>query len=1502
MEYENEEAPRLALNVNDEAIDSFCLTNIVQDLYCELNNPLCRHRIPTLQLKAIEETPFKQELDDIAKEIASLLEDKDLPDTAMQIEEYGYTEIVTYRMAKVMNFTTSIKEESPENTEMNDTDLPRAIPNYGKLLQLNQGREHRKIHSQFSSTIMCYFDDTTLAPLVADRSRCFQLVIPSCFIDIGGQSYGDLAGAENSHGYRLTLNGVAEACYKLHRLYLFLLTTETGLRLCLDGVLKGESVKGSDGHVRKPDQVDTPNPAITLASLPISGESRSHQFSISEPGKPPQTFPRVQIFQQVVPKTETINRAIPSATDERYPFDSETELICTIFQINDPRISVSKGMKRLITLNEEQQQSAKKKSEPLKKKNKTSHNQDAEAMDLYNKQWELKCDPIEEHISDITTYFEMLRYVSTSSLEGMKNTYEWFNDDKIYNPCVLFNIKPLVADANPDAIQSLTRSVYLDRTFDYQAYTNNFGSFSNEHFHVHPQLNWKTQAVYTVTYDKDAKKFATMGYNSIRNDLVISFHSPNRVIRLPFNKRGLDYATFGVMYVPFWMNTGRDIVTRFDCELVTPICPFPKLSLSVAADFGAQLNEYKAVIKDRSYNRKHTPSLFVDHLRMQIFDVQSKENEVTSGRGIMNGTIYEKRKQAYDRLYNYLFYNTHSLPDTIKALMKYVKEESLKSGGGYSLLFPFYEKRGMNWEKYDVSMMSNYYIQKYKAVDIYDDVHMFHRFYLSVETGTVQTWLLRNGRQPSYYFMSTFATGKSWFLRELSTSMIKGTVEYMGAQSAQAMNTDVCNAGGSYFHDEIPASGDGLKAKLQQYEQLPDARKLESSADGQTKTRYSEGMTDKTVNQNQKQRKIVSIHKTVHAYVANVSLWLLIPSTLTRFLYARLIVSERSEAAKSMKKLVSAIEFTRKDHYRSLMHRKQLFCAFTGMLMRVGAIPYKQTLDLIHAHETVDKFFTILKAYVPFSHLLIDHARFKEDIVLQAAEGIMMERVWATLCSVETYIHYPPEDKKPPTRAMDIENFSLYEIFLLGQTGIFSVTFEDVIAALSFTEAYFEFWEAKATLFYLKDAFNSRDRKYHPEKSLCDHYNSDNLSAFHYTTRRRTNEEIDEYVLKWNQGCPATKKIEKDRLPSHAEYVNEYDLNYLHLTICNSRTQLTSKAVFGMLAKLIVNHGYASAHKIDVVDIHKFLVDMESVQMTVDYYPPYTVDKRSTYTNLEIEQKLINVFVVDNTSQDYFYVKISRQWFQQLILNTDGRLNFLASEHNELNGGFVSSIAELILPYLSYEGLEDKRICLPGMPYWSRVKKTKAYKLPENPTEADIAKKDGIEYPHVMKVLETTSPSVLKNRHANGQLPQGSFADVWTQLDINPCMTVQAKNEKGIHKVSFERQSPDPRFSLESVMLSLRIKRIERERYPTLRMSESEIEQLRESVLDKLDQQNELNYIECYSPDVLERKFAMTLDNNTLPYPQTLIDKENETHSMSQNKNMRKVFTNRDLYSIDDFV
>jgi hypothetical protein len=62
------------------------------------------------------------------------------------------------------------------------------------------------------------------------------------------KSFGDLITAEGSSLLMTTLSGSAANCINLVKLYLFLLTTEKGIRMCWNGDLKKEKIQAPDGN------------------------------------------------------------------------------------------------------------------------------------------------------------------------------------------------------------------------------------------------------------------------------------------------------------------------------------------------------------------------------------------------------------------------------------------------------------------------------------------------------------------------------------------------------------------------------------------------------------------------------------------------------------------------------------------------------------------------------------------------------------------------------------------------------------------------------------------------------------------------------------------------------------------------------------------------------------------------------------------------------------------------------------------------------------------------------------------------------------------------------------------------------------------------------------------------------------------------------------------------------------------------------------------------------
>jgi hypothetical protein len=173
------------------------------------------------------------------------------------------------------------------------------------------------------------------------------------------KSFGDLIAAEGSSLALTTLSGSASNCIRLIKLYLFLLTSEKGIRMCWNGDLKKEKVLGSDGVKMTEVLEDRLYPNVPLYGCKTEGASDSHEFVITSGQGEKTSMKRVNVYQQVIPSEESTN--ISSVLDpyELYP-SGDHELYSMVFSIQDPRISIGRGIQRLIAINAEAQQKADK--------------------------------------------------------------------------------------------------------------------------------------------------------------------------------------------------------------------------------------------------------------------------------------------------------------------------------------------------------------------------------------------------------------------------------------------------------------------------------------------------------------------------------------------------------------------------------------------------------------------------------------------------------------------------------------------------------------------------------------------------------------------------------------------------------------------------------------------------------------------------------------------------------------------------------------------------------------------------------------------------------------------------------------------------------------------------------------------------------------------------------------------------------------------------------------
>ena len=696
-------------------------------------------------------------------------------------------------------------------------------------------------------------------------------------------------------------------------------------------------------------------------------ESQTMTVTIQVPeGKKIVEYPRFQVFWEMVPLFNKVNVDMPANLMMRYPdhlnLDAETPLgyLLCHFVLLDPRLSLMKGLKRLRMLQ------LVKESKGLK--DGTTDNL-ATKYQILPRNYVLMMSALSSN-TEIKDYME---YESPN--------LDLYREGEPLNLINVLGVKPIYVEGE---FAGLTHW-----RMDFK-----MSEFEKERFRSQvdpniPSEDKRPQLQYHENY-----RFTTRGFP------LYLFHSPNRVIKI--DAAQVYPSILNNAIIPFFnKSTKRNI--RLDIQYSPPLefieCPWnvtcPSLDERTATDLETSLQEL--VAKDKHTGEEEEQSrgdYTADVLRKNLGADILVETITCSIKPNEPAPIVTAKMIGYHLISD--IERDPNCPTPLKQLFAYMKQ-CRKQDSAYSLFQDLFDPEGLNFKYYrDMSVASTYTANFYDYMDRYHAVYQAHKGISLLDVMVMLQGKMRFGNQ--LYVMNTGKSniGKSYATEVIESVAVPGTLTEQDEESNKVKVSGIGFCGEIMKQDDAGSSNNSLFSDN------------EKDADATMKSALTKGFSarhlfNKEGKQKEKVQKIwTDLRRSVWAN-SNAENGI-VASLLTRVLLNHILKANRfmNMANLSMRieqgdvLLNTATRNRFSFHYRN----RQVFCALMLYFARAGALQYNYRVEgrAIVSHM-LKRFKEILTVNVLNRDSIPITSRMEEGQIYPIAEGFMLSRIYATICS-----------------------------------------------------------------------------------------------------------------------------------------------------------------------------------------------------------------------------------------------------------------------------------------------------------------------------------------------------------------------------------------------------------------------------------------------------------------------------------------------------------------------
>lgn len=925
----------------------------------------------------------------------------------------------------------------PDNIKQNGGRLNQiATPEILSLIDEFPGDVANKVHLIDSINIARRADGVleldSLHPVlrrIFGNSRHFVIPFPGSFLNVNANCRGDIDET----------NSFARQTKHLANTVEFLLSAK-GIKFAWAGILPGEELpknlrpKLKEGE-KPPKKYEAKKPiprcvVDELQDLMVQNDAEDENgakptgivvvpeaqtMSVNYLG--PSNFvetveiPRFLMHWEFVPLFNMVNIHIPEKLRKVFPdhllLDSETPLgylLCHV-DILDPHLDLMIGMKRLY-------------ARRLLKEEKGMSNQCLDALAA-------------KYSIEPRAYVTTMAMLMSNESIASEMAYEApnisiFRNSEPLNICNILGVKPLIEDGKVLGPNNW-RNGFSMKEFEKEK----FRDVSDPGI---PEEENRLQLQYHKHY-----------YRTYDDLWFYCFPSPNRVIRIDAAQV---YPTIlNKCIIPFYnKSTKRKI--NLDIQFtpsVTDIqfpwnvtCPDMEFRSSVMLE-----EQLRQLVNEDSYVEKKEdaqPTTYaVDSLREHLpggdlfsesFTASIKENEIPP---------IVTAKMISEFLIRDIERNPHC-PAPIAKIFEYMKMER-KRDTKFSLFHDLFDKNGLDFKYYDdLSIASTYCANTNDFIDWYYAMYQSHRHFMLLDKVIMTGSRLRFKDQLYVTVMGESNNGKSFTKDTALKLAIPGSLREQDSETKKVKESGVSFAGFVMIKDDMGAANSDMY----------DGEGDEAKADAVFKSALSMGYS-KRDKYDKDTGQVLYIFTDLRRSVwgnSNAETGIA-ASILSRTL---LIHVSKCDRFLSMAQLDMRIQQTdsmvvnnKREIFTAHYRNKQIFCTLVFYFARGGGIQYDYTKEgravVSHMLKRFKDIFSknILKrSGIPIT------SRMEQGQIYPIAEGIMLERVFATICSGvwkdKTKHLYPGAP------------FSYEMLEEMNQLGILLPIEEDVLRAVSYYE------------------------------------------------------------------------------------------------------------------------------------------------------------------------------------------------------------------------------------------------------------------------------------------------------------------------------------------------------------------------------------------------------------------------------------------------------------------
>lgn len=835
---------------------------------------------------------------------------------------------------------------------------------------------------------------------VSSLGRHFLIPFPGSFLDSTSLTRG---GIQKSNPYAVLVNKLLETIE-------FLLSAD-GIHLCWNGTLAGEilpeaewnrrtDAKNNELPVRPMDKIsaqhttklyssETENPLCAVFDELINAEQplleanpfsiQMHIHSVDEEYEVT-VVNKCDLYWEFLPLVEAdfgFDDETKVLFKEQHMFDKDSDVGCINkhFKINDPRIDLRNGFRRLWA-----------RSQSARKKNKVEGSKDLRSTAILLE---------ERHALDYAiaprAFIQALSIITTSPELARRPMLEDPDASVIWGMGRgSFDICSILAVISYDT----TKPVIWNSTFRYPMYAT--GSHDGD---IEDLFQTREQG----RLDKHVMPFIFSGEENMDaplNRFLYVFPVPSRVVRIPSSR--IHPVILSKCLIPAYTTSSRHVKRikhveyggDFDKKLqrlmIPEITDIGLMELAVAMEF----------LRGDSWRTEKDPphiTFTVDQIRDEKFDAKPMQNNVKYTMVPGKATPIQLLYVVTERLANDFESEHPCAPSAQRAIYAWVKLNRRKSE--YFSLFPDVYGDDMGFEYFkDLSVASNFKANIFNLLDNLYCIYQNHKHILHILTLLFLATKMAFGDKLFTLFTGPPEVSKSHIFKTVfNWFAIPGTMEEEGSQTTQSINSGSKDPGMMIFHDDMGANTSPIFT----------GNHKEIEANASAKASMSNSCTT---------RKVVSVEKGVRRFEivftdnrgseagnTNNTKYDLLDSFQSRTMFFECVKLNRGmESAQLDLKKAAFFPGQKADQIKTkfgmMMKCQQAFICIVLQGIRSGAIPYDEERNQEFAHSLHGRFKESLKAMLGADNVTFS-LRMENGQLIPIMMGKMLERIYAACVS-----------------------------------------------------------------------------------------------------------------------------------------------------------------------------------------------------------------------------------------------------------------------------------------------------------------------------------------------------------------------------------------------------------------------------------------------------------------------------------------------------------------------